>query len=134
MITDRDHFFRSIVINEVFVDPKILQKILAQLMANNALSEFMSGAVSAENGKLQLVLTGNSEKLDIDQVRMLLKTLSENIAASGEAEELFDITAVGPNVIAVIVNTDDDEFQFHKPLGKRHCRTLRDSIDAEWPW
>ncbi len=114
------------------MDPKILQKILAQLMANNAISKIMSGAVSAEDGKLQLVLTGNSEKLDIDQVRMLLKTLSENIVASGETEELFDITAVAPNVITVIVNTGEDEF--HERFAKRQCGTLRDSINAEWPW
>ena len=114
------------------MDPKILNKILAQLMANSAISKFVSGAVSSEDGKLQLVLTGNADKLDIDQLRTLLKKLSENIAESGDVEDLFDVTASGPNVITVILNADDEGL--HERSTKHRCRTLRDAINAEWPW
>jgi len=113
------------------VDNQTLQKILTQLISKSPVGDLFKGIASYSDGEMHLVLSGDGDKIDLDQMKQLIGMLAKNFPADEDGQPLFDVESFGPDALTVVV----------KALGSagigpanHEVGTLRDAINREWPW
>ncbi len=116
---------------------KALQAILAQLLAQPEIRQLLEDAAEGQDGSLQLILANAGADLDSDHVREILEELLNSPMPLLHAQQMLEQQAMeGPEslvgVVALILNAGMEARANGGSL--RRPRTLRESIDSEWPW
>ena len=115
---------------------KALQAILAQLLAQPEIRQLLEDAAEGHDGLLQLILTDAGAGFDSAHVKEILEELLDSPIPLVHAQNLQNQNGEGPDaligVVALILNAGMEARNSGGSL--REPRTLRESIDREWPW
>jgi replicative superfamily II helicase len=116
------------------VDPKAWYRLFAHLASHAQLSTVLKGYVSQEDGQVHLILDNAHEQVNSTQLKQVVKALLSDPDTAAHLRKLLedaDGAGSSPYVVAIIVHALVSEGQSEY---QDEPRTLRESIDREWPW
>ena len=116
------------------MDQQAWYRLLMHLASHAQTNSFLKGFVTQHEGQIHLILGDASEQANAAQFKEVVEELLNDPETVAHLTSLLE-DAGGkvalPQVVALIVNMQHASEKAEYDQGPR---TLRESIDREWPW